>query len=90
MQSKLKKQPNEKYVKKNLHIAEIVSVITYGEVIKENEIVDLNVLFLNLSHTFQVLFTIFVKCIAHDQSNNDRKRNSLFASNAMHLVDQFN
>ena len=40
--------------KNNLYIAEIVQVITHGEVIKENEIVDLNVLFLNLSNTFKV------------------------------------
>ena len=44
-------------------IAEIVQVITH-EVIMEKEIVDLKVLFLNLSNIFQVLFTIFgYQCI---------------------------
>ena len=39
-------------------------VITHSEVIKEIEINDLNVLFLNLSSTFKVLFTIFgYECI---------------------------
>ena len=39
--------------KNNLYIAAILQVITHSEVIKENEIVDLNVLFLNLSNTFK-------------------------------------
>ena len=53
-----------KSTSKNLYIAEIVQVITHNEVIKENEILDLNVLFLNLSNTFKVLFTIFgYECI---------------------------
>ena len=33
------------------------------EVIMENEIVDLNVLFLNLNSVFQVLFTIYIPTI---------------------------
>ena len=46
-------------------IEEIAQVITRG-VIMENKIVDLNVLFRNLSNIFHVLFTIYT-CLLSNQ-----------------------
>ena len=78
-------------------IAEIAPVIT-REVIMENEIVDLNILFLKLSNIFQVLFTIFgyecilrLQCLVHcSWSVQQRWReNILFASNAMDVLQKF-
>ena len=41
----------------------IIAPVLTREVIMENEIVDLNVLFLNLNTIFQVLFTIYIPTI---------------------------
>ena len=41
----------------------LTAQVVTREVIMENEIVDLNVLFLNLNNIFQVLFTIYIPTI---------------------------
>ena len=51
-------------------ITGLVAQVITREVIMENEIVDLNVFFLNLNNIFQVLFTIYIPTInaAFDKS----------------------
>ena len=71
----------------------IAQVIT-REVIMENKIVDLNVLFLNLNNIFQVLFTIYIPTInaAFDESvhrTNDCGQLNMLVSNVGNLFQAY-
>ena len=50
-------------MKNSTSITGLIPPVIPREVIMENEIVDLNVLFLNLNNIFQVLFTIYIPTI---------------------------
>ena len=50
-------------MKNSTSITGLIAPVLTREVIMENEIVDLNVLFLNLNTIFQVLFTIYIPTI---------------------------
>ena len=50
-------------MKNSTSITGLIAPVITREVIMENEIVDLNVLFLNLNTIFQVLFTIYIPTI---------------------------
>ena len=50
-------------MKNSTSITGLIAPVITREVIMENEIVDLNVLFLNLNTIFQVLFTIYIPSI---------------------------
>ena len=50
-------------MKNSTSITSLIAPVLTREVIMENEIVDLNVLFLNLNTIFQVLFTIYIPTI---------------------------
>ena len=50
-------------MKNSTSITGLIAPAITREVIMENEIADLNVLFLNLNNIFQVLFTIYIPTI---------------------------
>ena len=50
-------------MKNSTSITGLIAPVITREVIMENEIADLNVLFLNLNNIFQVLFTIYIPTI---------------------------
>ena len=52
-------------MKNSTSITGLIAPVITREVIMENEIVDLNVLFLNLNNIFQVLFTIYIMYIMY-------------------------